>query len=190
MPKNFNEPALCVLRNADKEASEVLKRNRVGNECLLTALTKDEGDVGKVLRGRGLKPERAEHGFLCLFGEGDFVHSAKKPFTRAADENLRRAAMFADDYGLIEPVHLALALFRNVDEPITRLLSFLKIDKDEILDALNKIEPSSKRDPDEIDELEAQFNGDPVSDENRVPARVGSDVGPDEFDELCNGELN
>lgn len=173
MPKNYDESALCALRVADEEARDVLKRDRVGNECLLIALARDKGDVGEILHRRGLKPERIERGFLCLFDEGDYVHSAKKPFTRTADENLRRAAMLATNHNdrLIEPVHIAIALFRNIDEPITRLLEFLKIDKDEIVDDLSKVQPFSRS----ADELEEQFQAETVSDEDRVPARVGSD---------------
>ena len=189
MPKNHDKSALNVLRIAEEKARSVLKRDRVGNECLLMALAESEDDVGKALRKRGLTPERVEHGFLCLFGEGDFVHSAKKPFASAADENLRRSAMVADNHNdrFIEPVHIAIALFKNIDEPIKRLLDFLRIDKDGIVDDLNKVGPFSRR----ADELEAQFNAATVSDEDRVPARVGGDDDkPDEFDELCNGELN
>lgn len=187
MPKNYDGPALCALRVADDEARDVLKRERVGNECLLIALARDEGNVGKILRRRGLKPEKVEHGFLCLFDEGNFVHSAKKPFTRTADENLRRAAMIATNHNdrLIEPVHIAIALFRNIDEPITRLLDFLKIDKDKIVDDLSKVQPFSRR----ADELETQFEAEAVSDEDRITARVGGDD-ENEFDLLRRGELN
>ncbi|MDO8335338.1 MAG: Clp protease N-terminal domain-containing protein [Candidatus Saccharibacteria bacterium] len=143
MQNNYNQAAIQKLVIARVQATNVLRKEKIGTECLLIALTKGDDEVAQVLRKHGLTPKRVTHGFLCLFGKGSFVHTAPKPFTRAADENLRRAHGVAQSYddGYIEPVHIAIALFRNDEGPIRKILDFLDIDRGKIVDDLSALKP-------------------------------------------------
>ena len=161
MPKNHDESALLVLRLAEQKASQVLRKEEIGTECLLMALSEGQDVTGEVLRTSGLTPERVQHGFLRLFGEGKFVHSAKRPFSKAAGENLRRAEALAQNHGdrQISTVHLAIALFRNDEGPVGKLLEFLDIAKDDVVDDLRQLKPFAKANNADVEQLETAFRG-------------------------------
>jgi len=67
MPEQFTGDARQVVSRASEQARR-LGHRFIGGEHLLYGLASDDGEVGAVLRERGVTPERVEEEFVRLIG--------------------------------------------------------------------------------------------------------------------------
>lgn len=122
-----------ALLRASREA-RLLGHGYVGTLHLLLGLCEDEGSAGQVLRGYGLYLQPARYVSATLYGSGNSTLPLRQGYTARAVKTLNRASREAQA-GLIEPVHLLLALLRPGRSGARRLLLHTGIDPDRLFSA-------------------------------------------------------
>jgi len=140
MFEKFNEKAIKSVMMASDE-SRRLGHDFVSTEMLFVGIVAENTGVSaRAMKKLGISVKDARKATEDLLGRGSGKVSSDIPFTKAAKQRLANSIQEAKKLGstTVDPAHILLAMFKEKDDGLTKLLEKLKVDPKNVPEEVTK----------------------------------------------------